>query len=98
MLEELNAKLVKRIEEETDEGQFDLGNAYNDFNSLVDYYKAEDTNQTFTEWCKLENSTDVLSDITYWLDTVNNVASADISNADYELITNYIEAVVDTLE
>lgn len=98
MLEELNTKLVKHIEEETEEGRFDLGNAYNDFNSLVDYYKEVDTNQTFTEWCKSENSTDVLSDITYWLDTVNNLSDADISDDDYELINDYIEAVVDTLE
>lgn len=98
MLEELNAKLVNRIAELNKLDQYDLGNAYNDFNYLVDYYLEEDTNQTFTEWCKSENSIAVLSDIIYWLDTVNNLSEADISDDDYELINDYIEAFVDELE
>ena len=97
MLEELNTKLVKRIEELNELEQYDLGNAYNDFNYLVAYYQAEDTSQTFTDWCNSEKASDILSDITYWLDTVENLANTDVTDEDYLLFMNYAKATIDEL-
>lgn len=105
MEQTLLEQIKERIEVLNKKDEYDLGNAYDDLNSLIDYYNDDETinkQQSFKSWYRLEKNRQlqgigVTSDITYWIGGVDNLWTTDISEEDFTLFDNYFNSVLDNL-
>jgi len=99
-------QIKERIKVLNEKEEYDLGNAYDDLNSLIDYYNDDETinkQQSFTNWHRLERNKQlqgigVTSDVTYWVGSIDNLWNTDISDDDFTLFNNYFNSVLDSLK
>ena len=95
--EDLKNAIISRVDTLNEQGNFDLGNAWESLNYLLDEYQEEKSTVSFSDW--LDNvkeytlSESAVSDVDYWISDLINLSSTDVSDNDLDLINNYINLI-----
>ena len=95
--EELKNAIINRVAALNEQGEFDLGNAWEGLNYLLDEYQLEKSNVSFSDW--LDNvkeytlSESAVSDVDYWISDLINLSNTGVSDDDLALIDNYINLI-----
>ena len=95
--EELKNAIINRVATLNAQGEFDLGNAWESLNYLLDEYQEEKSNVSFSDW--LDNvkeytlSESAVSDVDYWISDLINLSNTGVSDNDLDLIDNYINLI-----
>ena len=94
---ELKNAIINRVATLNEQGEFDLGNAWESLNYLLDEYQEEKSNVSFSDW--LDNvkeyplSESAVSDVDYWISDLINLSNTGVSDDDLALIDNYINLI-----
>ena len=94
---ELKNVIISRVDTLNEQGNFDLGNAWESLNYLLDEYQEEKSNVSFSDW--LDNvkeytlSGSAVSDVDYWISDLINLSNTDVSDDNIDLIDSYIKLI-----
>ena len=94
---ELKNVIISRVDALNKQGNFDLGNAWESLNYLLDEYQEEKSNVSFSDW--LDNvkeytlSGSAVSDVDYWISDLINLSNTDVSDDNIDLIDSYIKLI-----
>lgn len=95
--EELKNVIISRIDTLNEQGDFDLSNAWESLNYLLDEYRLEKIDVSFSDWLgnvkKYTLSENAVSDVDYWISDLINLSNTGVSDDDLDLIENYIDLI-----